>query len=138
MGLRPRGARRRCSGFSRHGVPAPAFGRAIACFRPRACAGRLERKERFAAALDAFARALPLRPVLLGNVCDPTFGDDARVTRATHARVNRVVAEVAPRHGTLLDLHSHFLRDEPIRFTRTIKLSLIGATESRSALSQQL
>lgn len=118
----------------------------MACQRPRlggrslasglGLAGRLERKE--AAALDAFARALPLRPVLLGNVCDPTFGDDARVARATHARVNRVVAEVAPRHGTLLDLHSHFLRDEPIWFTRTIKLSLIGATEARSALSQQL
>jgi lysophospholipase L1-like esterase len=32
----------------------------------------------FAAELDAFVHALPIRPVLLGNVYDPTFGDDAR------------------------------------------------------------
>src|SRR4051812_6106758 len=31
----------------------------------------------FAAALGAFLAALPIRPVLVGNVYDPTFGDDA-------------------------------------------------------------
>lgn len=102
--------------------------------------------KRFAAALNAFVRALPLRPVLLGNVYDPTFGDDAKnfvgvspkVARANHARVNGVIAEVALRHGTLVDLHSHFLRGEPIWFTRTIEPSLIGASEVRRAFLQQL
>lgn len=32
--------------------------------------------ERAAARLEAFLDQLPLRPVLLGNVYDPTFGDD--------------------------------------------------------------
>lgn len=31
---------------------------------------------RVAARLEAFLDRLPLRPVLLGNVYDPTFGDD--------------------------------------------------------------
>lgn len=33
---------------------------------------------RFEAALDAFLQGLPIRPVILGTVYDPTFGDDAR------------------------------------------------------------
>lgn len=32
--------------------------------------------EQAAARLEAFLDRLPLRPVLLGNVYDPTFGDD--------------------------------------------------------------
>jgi len=35
---------------------------------------------RFEAALDAFLQALPIRPVILGTVYDPTFGDDTRGT----------------------------------------------------------
>ena len=65
--------------------------------------------ERFAAALDAFLRNLPIRPVLLGNVYDPTFGDDAldftgvdpRLARENHRRVNAAIAEAAGRYGAL-------------------------------------
>jgi hypothetical protein len=32
----------------------------------------------FATALDTFVQQLPIRPVLLGNVYDPTLGDDSR------------------------------------------------------------
>ncbi len=102
--------------------------------------------QRFAAALDAFVRALPVRPVLLGNVYDPTFGDDAKnflgidakVARANHRRVNGVIAEVALRYGALVDLHTHFLRGTPDWFTRTIEPSLTGASEVRRAFLQQL
>ena len=95
----------------------------------------------FKAALERFLRELPIRPVLLGNVYDPTFGDDsrnflgvdARIARANHRRVNDVLAEVAARHGKLVDLHAHFLKGDPSWFTRTIEPSLIGASEVRRA-----
>lgn len=95
----------------------------------------------FARALDAFVRQLPIRPVFLGNVYDPTFGDDARnfldvdpaVARANHRRVNEAIAEVARRYGALVDLHGHFLTGDPTWFTQTIEPSLIGASEVRRA-----
>jgi len=93
----------------------------------------------FAAALDAFVRDLPIRPVLIGTVYDPTFGDDAldftgvqpALARENHRRVNAAITEVAARHGTLVDLHAHFLTGDPSWFTRTIEPSLRGASEIR-------
>jgi acyl-CoA thioesterase-1 len=93
----------------------------------------------FEGALERFLRALPIRPVLLGTVYDPTFGDDARnflgvpapVVRANLARINAVIGELALRHGRLADLHAHFLRGDPSWFTRTIEPSLVGASEIR-------
>ena len=93
----------------------------------------------FEATLDRFLRALPVRPVVLATVYDPTFGDDARnflgvparIARANHARVNEIVASLAARHGSLADIHLHFLKGEPSWFTRTIEPSLVGASEIR-------
>jgi acyl-CoA thioesterase I len=93
----------------------------------------------FARALDAFLASLPIRPVYLGNVYDPTFGDDTRnflgidprIAREGHRRVNEALAEVAARRGTLVDLHAHFLAGEPSWFTNTIEPSLAGASEVR-------
>ncbi|MDQ4045320.1 MAG: SGNH/GDSL hydrolase family protein [Chloroflexota bacterium] len=93
----------------------------------------------FADALEAFVRSLAVRPVLLGNVYDPTFGDDAQnftglpptVIRDRHRRVNEAIAEVASRHGVLVDLHAHFLTGDPGWFTNTIEPSLRGASEVR-------
>ena len=93
----------------------------------------------FARALEAFVRGLPIRPVLLGNVYDPTFGDDERdflgvepkLARANHRRVNEAIADVAARYGALVDLHAHFLGGDPSWYTRTIEPSLIGASEVR-------
>jgi predicted esterase len=93
----------------------------------------------FAAALDAFLRDLPVRPVLLGNVYDPTFGDDALnftgvdpdLARENHRRVNAVIAELASRYGALVDLHAHFLGGDPTWCTHTIEPSLRGASEVR-------
>ena len=93
----------------------------------------------FAAALDDFARRLPIRPVLLGNVYDPTFGDDRQnflgidpaTARANHRRVNAAIADVAGRYGVLVDLHAHFLGGDPSWFTQTIEPSLRGASEVR-------
>ena len=100
----------------------------------------------FSAALGAFVARLPIRPVLLGNVYDPTFGDDRRnflgvdaaIARANHRRVNEAIAALAQRHGRLVDLHAHFLRGDPSWFTRTIEPSLLGASEVRRAFAPAL
>jgi lysophospholipase L1-like esterase len=96
---------------------------------------------RFARRLDRFLRALPVRPVLLGTVYDPTFGDDARnflpidprLARANLARVNAAIAELAARYGQLVDIHRHFLAGDPSWFTQQIEPSLRGASEVRAA-----
>lgn len=96
---------------------------------------------RFERALDTFLRALPVRPVLLGTVFDPTFGDDsrnflsidARIARPNLNRINAIIAELAARHGQLVDVHRHFLGGDPSWFTRTIEPSLRGASEVRAA-----
>jgi acyl-CoA thioesterase I len=93
----------------------------------------------FAMALDAFLRDLPVRPVLLGNVYDPTFGDDALnftgvdpdLARKNHRRVNGVIAELAIKYGARVDLHTHFLSGDPTWCTSTIEPSLRGASEIR-------
>jgi acyl-CoA thioesterase-1 len=95
----------------------------------------------FSERLERFLRALPIRPVLIGNVYDPTFGDDARnflgihplLARTNLRRVNDVLAAAASRHGRLVDLHAHFLRGDASWFTRTIEPSLRGASEVRRA-----
>jgi acyl-CoA thioesterase-1 len=101
---------------------------------------------RFESALDAFLRALPIRPIVLGTVYDPTFGDDAqnflgvpaRIARANHRRVNDVIGGLARRYGRLADLHAHFLTGRPAWFTRTIEPSLIGASEIRRVFLREL
>lgn len=93
----------------------------------------------FAAALDAFVHDFPLRPVLIGNVYDPTFGDDTlnftgvepALVRENHRRLNAAIAEVAGRYGRLVDLHAHFLTGDLSWCTRTIEPSLRGASEVR-------
>jgi lysophospholipase L1-like esterase len=93
----------------------------------------------FAAALGAFLRGLAIRPVLVGNVYDPTFGDDAldftgvdpALARGNHRRLNAAIAAAAARHGALVDLHAHFLTGDPSWYTRTIEPSLRGASEVR-------
>lgn len=95
----------------------------------------------FSGRLERFLQALPIRPVLIGNVYDPTFGDDARnflgmeplLARTNLRRVNAVLEAAASRHGRLIDLHAHFLRGDASWFTRTIEPSLRGASEVRRA-----
>lgn len=96
---------------------------------------------RFQQRLDAFLHALPIRPVLLGTVYDPTSGDDsrnflavdARIARANLNRVNAIIKQIAPRYGQLVDLHRHFLSGDSSWFTGTIEPSLRGASEVRAA-----
>lgn len=95
----------------------------------------------FATVLDDFLRRLPIRPIFLGNVYDPSLGDDARnflgippaIARENHRRVNAVIADLAARYGTLVDLHAHFLTGDLSWFTNTIEPSLRGASEVRRA-----
>ena len=84
---------------------------------------------------------LPIRPVLLGTVYDPTLGDDRRnflgveptLARKNLQRINAVIEEIASRYGQVVDLHAHFLTGDPSWFTATIEPSLRGASEIRRA-----
>jgi lysophospholipase L1-like esterase len=100
----------------------------------------------FAAGLERFVRDLPVRPILVGNVYDPTFGDDARnflgvdpvLARLSYARVNLAIARVAGRHASLVDLHAHFLTGDPSWFTKIVEPSLLGASEVRRCFLRYL
>ena len=100
----------------------------------------------FGQALERFLRDLPVRPVLLATVYDPTFGDDtrnflgvpARIARANHRRVNDVIRSLAERHGRLADVHAHFLTGDASWFTHTIEPSLVGASEVRRVFLAEL
>jgi hypothetical protein len=93
----------------------------------------------FEAALDSWLRGLPIRPVVLGTVYDPTFGDDARnflrwdarIARANHRRMNDVISSLAACYGQLADIHAHFLQGDPSWYVNTIEPSLTGASEVR-------
>jgi hypothetical protein len=95
----------------------------------------------FVRKLTAFLDALPIRPVALGTVYDPTFGDDHAFddvfhldpprARANFSRVNAGLRAMAPRYGVLADIHAHFLTGRPDWFVRTIEPSLRGASEVR-------
>jgi hypothetical protein len=96
--------------------------------------------------LASFLQALPIRPVLLANVYDPSMGDDRQnftgvpieLARANHQRVNDTIAALASEHGILVDLHGHFLRGDSSWFTSTIEPSLRGASEVRRCFWQEL
>jgi acyl-CoA thioesterase-1 len=95
--------------------------------------------EAFARKLDHFLQNLPIRPVLIGSVYDPTFGNDelnvfgvdSDLGRENHRRVNAVLADLGKSYGAFVDLHAHFLNGDPSWFTRTIEPSLVGASEVR-------
>jgi hypothetical protein len=93
----------------------------------------------FARKLEAFLKQLPIRPVLVGNVYDPSFGDDSqnflgvdpKIARENHRRMNSVLAEMGDKYGALVDVHAHFLKGDPTWYTYTIEPSLTGASELR-------
>ena len=93
----------------------------------------------FAIDLHAFLRDLPIRPVLIGTVYDPTFGDDAqnnwvpdpKLARKNFAKINDRLVALGKSHGASVDLHGHFLKGRPDWLTRTIEPSLTGASEIR-------
>lgn len=95
----------------------------------------------FSDALDSFVQQLPIRPVLLANVYDPTLGDDSRnflgveaaLARKNLQRMNASIQDIASRYGQFVDLHAHFLKGDPSWFTATIEPSLRGASEVRRA-----
>jgi acyl-CoA thioesterase I len=95
----------------------------------------------FADRLDTFVQQLPIRPVLIGNVYDPTLGNDqlnflgvdAAIARKNLQRINTAIQEIANRYGEFVDLHAHFLKGDLSWFTSTIEPSLRGASEVRRA-----
>jgi hypothetical protein len=101
--------------------------------------GILPDPTQFARELETFFEALPVRPVLVATIYDPTFGDDRRAfldvdpgpVRAAHARFNTALASAATQVGQLVDVHAHFLLGSPNWFVQTIEPSLVGASEIR-------
>ena len=100
---------------------------------------------RFIARLSEFLDALPIRPVYLGTVYDPTFGDDTTYgnilrlndpsrARANFDNLNASLTALATKYGALVDLHAHFLKGRPDWFVRMIEPSLEGASEVRRCL----
>ncbi|MCC2693446.1 SGNH/GDSL hydrolase family protein [Nodularia sp. LEGE 04288] len=95
----------------------------------------------FANALATFVQQLAIRPVLLGNVYDPTFGDDRRnflgvdpaIARKNLQRMNSTIQAIASRYGQFVDIHAHFLKGDPSWFTSVIEPSLEGASQVRRA-----
>jgi hypothetical protein len=99
----------------------------------------------FSRALEDFVDALPVRPVFLGDVYDPTCGDDSRnflgldpaIARAALTRVNAAIAAVAAGVegglGRFVALHDHFLTGDTSWFVNVIEPSLRGASEVRRA-----
>ncbi len=102
--------------------------------------------EAFQRKLSAFLTALPIRPVLLANVYDPTVGDDrhnftgvpVEKARDNHRRLNGILATLASEYGVLVDLHGHFLGGDASWFTSTIEPSLRGASEVRRCFWREL
>ena len=101
---------------------------------------------RFQAVLEAALQRLAPARILLGNVYDPTFGDDRAdfvgidpaLTRPNLDRMNALLADVAHRFGALADLHAHFLTGRPSWFAYTIEPSLEGASEVRRVFLRHL
>jgi hypothetical protein len=95
--------------------------------------------EQFAQKLKNFLDSLPIRPVLIATVCDPTFGDDSSnvfgdnpaLGRENLRRINAILTHFGSAYGAVVDLHAHFLQGQPDWFTNTIDPSLIGASEVR-------
>jgi acyl-CoA thioesterase I len=102
--------------------------------------------EQFERLLGDFLERLPIRPMLIGNVYDPTFGDDRQnfvgvepaLARGNLGRMNETLARLAGRYGELVDLHGHFLSGDPSWYTRIIEPSLRGASEARRAFLRHL
>ena len=71
---------------------------------------------------------LPIRPVSLGNVYDPTLGDDERnvlgsgpaLGRRNHRAINAAIADVGTRGDARVDRHAHVRIGEPSWFTQAI------------------
>jgi len=102
--------------------------------------------QHFAQALESFLQSLPIHPVFLGNVYDPTFGDDSlnflgiepSIIRQSHHLMSGELAELARRYGALVDLHTHFLSGDPSWYTQIIEPSLLGASEIRHCFLRQV
>ncbi len=102
--------------------------------------------QEFRRKLSAFLTALPIRPVLIANVYDPSMGEDrhnftgvpVELARGNHRRLNDIIAALASEHGVLVDLHGHFLKGDFSWFTSTIEPSLRGASEVRRCFWREL
>lgn len=98
--------------------------------------------EMFESEYREFLGRIAVKPLLIGNIYDPTFGDDrasflpdeARNVREKLHHLNSIVSKLAAEFGTLVDLHAHFLKGDKSWFTWNIEPSLKGTSEIRRVL----
>lgn len=74
----------------------------------------------------------------MGNDRHNFTGVPVERARGNHRRMNELIAALASEHGTLVDLHGHFLAGEASWFTSTIEPSLRGASEVRRCYWREL
>ena len=87
-----------------------------------------------------FLEELKIKPVFIGNVYNPTFGDDTKnfitsfpeIGRANHLKVNKILEKLGKEFGGYVDLHNHFLKGNNLDWlTSYIEPSISGASEIR-------
>ena len=99
---------------------------------------------RFQSTLRGALDRLGSTRLFVGNVYDPSFGDDAHealnnrlgvdpaLARRAYGEVNEVLrVETTRAGGHLVDLHAHFLTGDPTWFEAVIEPSRTGASEVR-------
>ncbi len=95
--------------------------------------------EEFAQSLKRFLDQLPVRPVLIATVYDPSFGDDSLQFfgpdqargRDILRQINALLSHFGQAYGASVDLHGHFLQGQPDWLTDAFEPSLIGTSEIR-------
>jgi acyl-CoA thioesterase-1 len=98
--------------------------------------------EEFKQKLRHFVEILPIRPVLITNVYDPTFGVDAKnflhvdtqLGRKNHRAINDAIKEVADEFGHYVDIHTHFLTGNENWLEEYYQLAPIGSSEIRRVM----
>ena len=101
---------------------------------------------RFQSTLRGALERLGGTRLFVGNVYDPSFGDDAHealnsyvgvepaLARRAYTEVNEILRPETERvGGQLVDLHAHFLTGDPSWFEAVIEPSRVGASEVRRA-----
>jgi acyl-CoA thioesterase I len=101
----------------------------------------------FEKTLRTFLEQLPIRPVFISSIYDPTHGDDqlnffggdAQILRENQAKINNLLKKLGEEFGAFVDLHEHFLKNGTLEwFVNVIEPSVIGASEIRRCFLEEI
>ena len=97
--------------------------------------------DEFESRLTHWLDKLPIRPIFIANVYDPTFNDDSKnfiqvnneLGRKNQKRINDFLEACGNKYGAFVDLKNHFLEGKNADwFCNVIEPSEIGVSEVRS------